>query len=163
MNDFVHAVVNMVDRKLAGINTVDVAILTEFDPATYRANVQLKRKVNGTTVEIFNVPVMFPYYNGCAFVIHPAPGDVVLVVYSKFEVEEQLINRDVVEVNGVLRFDLNNAVVIGGLVTTQDLPVAIGVDEAGMFHKSGSYLKFKANGDIEAGVTSHFDVIKRGG
>lgn len=80
----------------------------------------LKNRVQGNKIELFDVPVAC-LRSGVGTIYVPLNvGDIVLVLFSKYELDEQLKDRQVVDVNQVLKFDLNNAVVLGGVFTQAD-------------------------------------------
>jgi hypothetical protein len=86
-------------------------------------------------------------------------GDIVLVAFTKQDLEQQLLNRDVVPVNERHQFSINNAVVIAGLYTLADTPPAVAEDEVLLHHVSGTEYRIRQTGDIEiihhsgAGIT----------
>jgi hypothetical protein len=47
-------------------------------------------------------------------------GDLVLVLFSKYKLEEKLKNKQAVAVNELLKFNVNNAIVFGGVFTLAD-------------------------------------------
>ena len=97
----------LIDVKLDNINTVALGIITQVDLSKMRCNVKLKHKIQGNEIELFDVPIAFPKFNDCVIAIAPKEGDVVLVVFSKYELEEQLKNREPVDVNELLRFNID--------------------------------------------------------
>ena len=138
----------MIDDILEDVETVSLGIITSVDLAKLRCNVKLKHKIRRQEIELFDVPIAFPKFNDCVIAIAPKEGDVVLVVFSKYELEEQLKNREPVDVNELLRFNINNAIVIAGIYTLVDSVPAVNQDEILILHKSGNYIKFQQDGKI---------------
>ena len=138
----------LIDVKLDNINTVALGIITQVDNSKLRCNVKLKHKIQGQEIELFDVPIALQKFNDCVIAIAPKEGDIVLVAFSKYELEEQLKNRDPVDVNELLKFNINNAVVIAGIYTLVDSVPMINQDEILILHKSGNYIKFQQDGKI---------------
>lgn len=139
----------LIDIKLDNLNTVALGIVTHVDLKKLRCNVKLKHKIQGNEIELFDVPIAFPKFRGCLIAPAPHEGDPVLLVFSKYELEEQLKNRKTVEVNELLKFNINNAIVIGGIYTMSDSIPTISEDEIIIWHRTGAYIKFKEDGSIE--------------
>jgi|Deesub1362B_J571_1020462.scaffolds.fasta_scaffold00598_17 hypothetical protein len=137
-----------IDRKLARMNTVALGIITQVDLQKFRCNVKLKNKVHGKEVELFDVPIAIQKFSSGSVIITPSEGDVVVIIFSKHELEEQLKNKQVVQVNEILRFSINNAIVIAGIHTLVEPIPGIAQDEILIQHKSGNYIKFQQDGRI---------------
>ena len=138
----------LIDEILEDVETVALGIITQVNLSKLRCNVKLKHKIRGQEIELFDVPIAFPKFNDCSVIIAPKEGDVVLVVFSKYELEEQLKNREPVDVNELLKFNINNAIVIAGIYTLVDSIPSISQDEILILHKSGNYIKFQQDGKI---------------
>jgi len=144
----VEKVRKMIEDLLDDVETVALGIVTSVDLTKLRCNVRLKHKIKGQEIELFDVPIALPKFNDCVIAIAPKEGDVVLVVFSKYELEEQLKDGNPVDVNEILRFNINNAIVIAGIYTLVDSVPAINQDEILILHKSGNYIKFNSDGTI---------------
>lgn len=142
-------IIRLIEDRLGDINTVALGIITHVNLTEMRCNVKLKHKIQGQEIELFDVPVAPQSFAGSSIIIAPAEGDVVLIIFSKYELEEQLKNRDVVAVNELLRFNINNAIIVAGLYTSVDSIPQIGKDEIIIQHKSGAYIKFYQDGSLE--------------
>lgn len=110
----------LIDIKLDNLSTVDIGVITQVDLTKLRCNVKLKHKVQGNEIELFDVPIACLKSSIGMIFVPPSEGDIVLVLFSKYELEEQLKNKDVVDVNEFLKFNLNNAIVFGGVFTLAD-------------------------------------------
>lgn len=138
----------LIDIKLDNLNTVALGVITQVDLTKMRCNVKLKHKIQGNEIELFDVPIACLKSSAGTIIIPPTEGDVVLVIFSKYELEEQLKNKETVDVNELLKFNLNNAIVFGGLFTLVDSIPAINEDEILIQHKSENYIKFQQDGKI---------------
>ncbi|MEM2726667.1 MAG: hypothetical protein QXV61_00210 [Archaeoglobaceae archaeon] len=110
----------LIDVKLDHVNTVDLGIITKVDLQKMRCNVKLKHKIQDKEIELFDVPIATLKFADADILIAPQEGDVAVILFSKFELEEQLKNKDVVEVNELYKFSLNNAIVVAGIYTKTD-------------------------------------------
>lgn len=115
----------LIEVKISNINTVDVGMVTKVDLQKMKCNVKLKHKIGDNEIELYDVPIALFNFGGAAIISAPSEGDVVLVLFSKFELNELLKNKNIVKVNELYKFSLNNAVVIAGLLTEADNPPTI--------------------------------------
>jgi len=164
----IDSLIKLVESKIDEINTVALGKITKVDLSKLRCNVKLKHKIQGNEIELFDVPVAVPKFHDSMIIVAPKEGDIVLVVFSKYELEEQLKNKDIVDVNELLKFNINNAIVIAGIYTAVDsIPEELDEEcilikhESGSYfkfdheenvilqHKSGAYIKFDKNGNLE--------------
>jgi len=140
----------LIDKKLEGINTVALGIITQVDLPKMRCNVKLKHKIQGNEIELFDVPVAVPKFHDSCIILAPKEGDIVLVLFSKYELEEQLKNKQAVAVNELLKFNINNAIVVAGMFTLVDtVPAELDEESVLIKHKQGSYVKIDSQGNIE--------------
>ncbi len=110
----------LIDVKLDNINTVALGVITQVDLTKMRCNVKLKHKIQNNEIELFNVPIACLKTSAGLIFVPPSEGDVVLVLFSKYELEEQLKNKSTVDVNELLKFNINDAIVFGGVFTLAD-------------------------------------------
>ena len=139
----------LIDIKLDQLNTADIGVITQVDLQRFRCSVKLKHRIQGHEVELFDIPIAFHRFYGSAIIVAPHEGDPVIVLFNKYELEEMLKNRDVVDVNELLKFNLNNAIVIAGIYTDVDAIPTINAEEILIWHRSGAYIKFNKDGSIE--------------
>jgi hypothetical protein len=142
-------IIRLIDSKLDEINTLALGKITQIDLSKLRCNVKLKHRIQGQEIELFDLPIAVPKFADSSITIAPAEGDICLVVFSKYELEEQLKNKDIVAVNEILQFNTNHAVVLTGIFTLVDQIPQINKDEILIWHKTGAYLKFKEDGSLE--------------
>ena len=139
----------LIDIKLDNLNTVALGIVTQVDLSKLRCNVKLKHKVQGNEIELFDVPLALQRFRGSVIIVAPHEGDVVLVIFNKYELEEQLKNRKPVDVNELFKFSLNHAIVVAGVYTSIDAIPKIKDEEILIWHRTGAYIKFMSDGGIE--------------
>lgn len=149
--DVVNKIKKLVSEKLNEVNTFDIGKITAIDNSKLRYNVKLKHKIAGNEIELFNVPLAPLKFNAGMVLISLDLDDIVGIAYSKHELKQQLKNKDIVDVNEILKFDINNAIIISGAFTDVDeIPSEFEDGAILIKHKAGNYIKFKpATGDIE--------------
>jgi len=142
-------ITDMIDTRIGKVNTLAIGKVTKIDLARWRVSVRLKTKIQDTEIELANVPVALQAFGAGALHIAPAVDDIVVVGFSKLELQKQLRNRDIVAVNELVTHNLNHAIVLSGIHPESDTVPAVAAGEIVISHKSGTYFKFCANGDIE--------------
>jgi len=151
---------DLIDRRIARVNTLSIAVVTKVDLGTWRVSVRLKHKIQDNEIELQNVPLALPAYGAGAVLIAPAVGDIVVVGFSKHELQKQLRNRDIVTANELVLHNANHAIVLAGAYAESDTVPTVAEGEMLLQHKSGSSIMFRANGDIEI-TASHIKWIKK--
>jgi formylmethanofuran dehydrogenase subunit C len=149
--NIVEKIEKLVDEKLSEINTFDIGKITDANNSKLLYNVKLKHKIEGNEIELFRVPLAPARYSAGSILCSLNIGDIVGVAFSKYELKQQLKNKDILDVNEVLKFDLNNAIIVSGIFTDVDsVPVEFEDGTILIKHKSGNYIKFEpVNGNIE--------------
>ncbi len=158
--NYAEPVLKLVAQRLASINTLALGRITKVNLATWRVSVRLKNKIQDNEIELVNVPIALQAFGTGALHIAPTVGDIVTVGFSKYEIQKQLRNRDIVPVNELVQHNLNHAVVLSGIYTESDTVPAVAAGEILISHKSGSSIRFKTNGDIEI-TASHIKLVKK--
>jgi hypothetical protein len=153
MSTYAELVNGLIEQRVKKINTLALGKLTSVDLATWKADVLLKSKIQGEVIELQAVPIAVQNFAAGSIHIAPAVGDVVIVGYAKHEVQALLGDKEVQDVNERILHNLNHALIIGGIHTAVDIIPEISSNEILIRHKSGSYLKFKADGSIEIKAT----------
>jgi len=110
------------ERQVQKVNTIDLVIVKSVDLDTMRADVVLKRKVGGKVIKILGCPVFGLGSSTSSMISIPKDGDVMIIMYAKYELDEQLKRRDTQTINEMTFFDLNNAFLIGGVFSISTLP-----------------------------------------
>lgn len=158
--NYTQGISELIDRKIANINAVVVGVITKIDLSKWRADVRLKAEIQGQKVEIANVPIALQMFAAGSLQIAPAAGDVVIVGISKHEIQKQLRNREIVQVNEQVLHNINHAVILSGVFVESDAVPAVAANEILIQHRSGSSIRFKANGDLDI-TASHINWIKK--
>lgn len=154
---------NLIDKRIRRINTLDFALVVATHPEALRVDVVLKHKTSEQVdVVLKNVPVMASWFGQSGLFIAPDVGDTVLVGYSKYERERQVTGTNQVQVDPLTLHNLNNAVVLAGapIPGVGLLPTDLAPGEIALLHRSGSYLKFEENGDLEI-KASHIKMVQK--
>lgn len=141
-------ITRVIRANLDRVNTLDLGIITRVDLENWTASVRLKHRRQGREIELLGVPIAPQRYGAGALWIAPAVGDVVLVAYTRYDLREQLKNRNIVDVNEQITCHPAHALVIAGPVPQTD-PVPA-VPEGGVLlqHKSGAAIEIDAEGNM---------------
>ncbi len=147
--NYSQGMVELIERRLSKINTLAIGTLTKVDLSKWRADVRLKTMIQGQRVEIANVPIALQMFAAGSLQIAPAAGDVVIIGTSKHEVQKQLRNREIIEANEQVLYNINHAVILSGVYVESDAVPTVAANEILLSHKSGSFIKFHSSGKIE--------------
>jgi len=144
-----------ISKRLDSIYTAIPAIVTKIDLSTMKCDIQpkmkLKNPANNTFEElpiIQDVPIAYPKTADSVLLMPPEVGDVVLVLFSKYALETLLKDKNTADVNDIRRFSINDAIIIAGLFTSVDSIPNMNEGEIMLYHKSGAYIKFDAQGNL---------------
>lgn len=147
--NFADPVKSIIEQRVAKVNTIAIGKITKVNLAAWRADVRLKSKIQDCEIEIANVPIGLQTFAAGAVHIAPAVDDVVIVGFSKHELQKQLKNRDVVTVNELVLHNVNHAIILTGVHVETDAIPAVAAGEILIGHRSGSFIKFHNDGRIE--------------
>ncbi|PKG31386.1 hypothetical protein, partial [Methanoregula sp.] len=147
--NYTQCMAELIERRLSKINTLAIGTLTKVDLSKWRADVRLKTKIQGQNIEIANVPIALQMFSAGSLQIAPAVGDVVIIGVSKHEIQKQLRNRDLVEANEQVLYNINHAVILSGAYVESDAVPSVAANEILILHSSGSSIAVKAKCDIE--------------
>jgi len=150
----------LIDRRIGRINSISLGVISKVNLATWSADVRLKMKIQDQTIEIVNVPIALQTFAAGAVHIAPAVNDVVVIGFSKHELKKQLRNRDIVTVNELVLHNMNHAIILTGVHVESDAIPVVAPGEILIGHKSGSFIKFKENGDLEL-TASHIILTEK--
>jgi len=112
----------LTERMVSKVNTIDMGIVDAVSLDIMRVDITLKHKVNGKIIKILGCPIFGLGSSTSAMVSVPRPGDVMIVMFAKHELDEMLKRRDPQTIDELTLFDLNNAFVIGGIQSISDAP-----------------------------------------
>ena len=152
-------ITDLIESRIEKVNTLALGKITKVDLTRWRANVRIKNKIQDNEIELVNVPIALQAFGTGAIHIAPAVGDIVVVGFSKHEIQKQLGNRDIIPVNELVLHNLNHAVILSGIHTESDTVPAVAAGEILISHKSGSYILFKNNGAIEINSPVEVNVV----
>ncbi len=138
----------VVQANLDRINSLDVGIISRVNLDTWTASVRLKHRRQGREIELQGVPIAPQRYGAGSLWIAPAVGDVVLVAYTRYDLREQLKNRNVVDVNEQITCHPAHALVIAGLVPQTDPVPAVPDGGILLQHQSGAAIEIDADGNM---------------
>ena len=152
-------ITGLIASRIEKVNTLALGRITKVNLATWRVSVRLKHKIQDNEIELVNVPIALQAFGTGALHIAPTVGDIVTVGFSKYEIQKQLRNRDIITVNELVQHNLNHAVILSGIHTESDTVPAVVAGEILISHKSGSSIRFKENGDVEI-TASNIKLVK---
>ncbi|MDD3039003.1 hypothetical protein [Bacteroides sp.] len=142
------------DERISRVNTASIGILTLVDLDKMICNVTLKHEPTSQPITLLDIPFAYQNYHGSAIIIAPKIGDTVLVLYTRNNARQMLETRDIPDTDERNLFDLNNAIVIAGLYTDEDvkdtLIPPIKDQEILIHHKTGSEIRITEEGYIRA-------------
>lgn len=147
--NYTQNIAELIDRRVAKINALAVGVISKVHLSKWQADVRLKSKIDGQAVELANIPIALQMFAAGSLQIAPAVDDVVIVGFSKHEVQKQLKNREVVEVNERVLHNLNHAIIMSGVYVESDAVPTVAANEILLQHKTGSFIRFYASGKIE--------------
>jgi len=150
------ALVNaLISQRLEAMWTAIPAIVTKVNLVTMRCDVQPKMKLENPQTEeledlpiIQDVPISFPKSAGSVLLMPPETGDVVLVLFSKYALDNLLKDRQTADHDDVRRFSIDDAIVIAGMYSSIGIIPQLGTGDVLLQHKSGAYWKFDALGNF---------------
>lgn len=154
MQEFVQAVKDEIDKKIAEMHTCVPGKIISFDPASGLATVlptmQFK-KPNREKIDypqIAGVPVVIPQSSGQdAVIAYPVKeGDGCLIIFSEQSIDYWMYGQ---QTDTDLKFDLTNAICIPGLFPTLNPELKNACTEDSLIIKKGpAYIKLK-DGELE--------------
>lgn len=150
------ALVNaIISQRLEAMWTAIPAVVTKTNLTTMKCDVMPKMKLENPQTEeleelpiILDVPVAFQKTAGSVLIMPPEVGDVVLVLFSKYALDNLLKDVQTADHDDVRRFDIGDALIIAGLHISTDTIPAMGTGDILLQHKSGAYLKFDSAGNL---------------
>jgi len=153
MTDIISLIKKYVNLRFNTLETSEVVIVESVDYTTWTCSVRPKAKMNmyGNTVDapiIMNVPIAVQKTGDSVILMPVKVGDVCLCVFSKYALDNILIDKSTNRVKIPRTFDVNDCILIGGLYTEIDTVPTISEGEMLIHHKSGSYIKFDLDGKL---------------
>jgi len=107
----------LIEKKIGGINTVDVGKVIDVDWDRFRVSCKLKSSSTKGEPPIFkNIPLALPQTNKTTVCLPVSVGDTVIILYNKHNLKRAL-NDDKIKRHSGRKFSLNNAIAMPGLMT----------------------------------------------
>ena len=149
---------DLIQSEIGKLSTAAVGVVDTFYTETLTADIKLKNKIGKVEVLLPGVPIAYPSSSAGAMLWTLAEGDLVLLVFTKWDVKELLKDVDACDVNETLKFSVNNAVAIPGLFArANDPPYQLRENEIVIRHSSGAGIKFSGDGVVKI-VAKDFNV-----
>ena len=146
----------IIDQRLESLWTAIPANVISVDYSTLTCSVQPKTKlINASSEEledlpiIQDVPISFQKSGGSVLLMLPEVGDVVIVMFTKYALDNLLKDYQTADPDNVRRFSINDCIVVGGLHTSIESVPTIASEETMLYHSSGGFLKFDIDGNLE--------------
>ena len=153
MRDLKRKIQEIVEAQTNSLWTAAIGVVTKA--GTRVVDVQIKNKivVDGSEEAfpiIRDVPVLFPHTSNLSVVSPLVVNDTVLVVFTKYNSKGLLDSSNTLLSRDSRQFSLNDAVAIPGFFLSVDMlpEVGVGEGEGIVYHKSGCFVKFEADGKI---------------
>lgn len=154
MSDIIGIVKKHINARLRSLQTTEVVIVEAVDLSTWTCAVRPKAKVDvrgnvQDMPQIMNVPISLQKSGNSVIMLPPKVNDVGVVIFSKYALDNLLVEKTTASVTIPRNFDINDAIYISGLYTGIETVPNISDGEMILHHESGSHIKFFANGNIE--------------
>ena len=144
-----------IDKRLEALWTAVPAKVVSVDYSTLTCSVQPKIKLQNPSSEeledlpiIQDVPIACQKSGDSVLLMPPEVGDTILIMFTKYALDNLLKDSQTSDSNNVRRFSINDCIVVGGLHTSIDTVPTIASEETILYHKSGAYIKIDSDGDI---------------
>ena len=160
MRDIKRLIQKIIGDQTDSLWTATIGVVTKAGTRTVDVQVKNKIIVDGSEEDfpiITGVPVLFPHTSNLSIVSPLAVDDVVLLIFTKYNSQGLLDSSSTLLSKDTRQFSLNDVVAIPGFFLSSDVLPVVSAGEGIVYHKSGSYIKFKEDGGIEI-KTSKFDV-----
>ena len=145
----------IIDQRLESLWTAIPANVISVDYSTLTCSVQPKTKLTNPPSDeledlpiIQDVPISFQKSGGSVLLMLPEVGDVIIVMFTKYALDNLLKDYSTADPDNVRRFSINDCIVVGGLHTSIESVPAIASEEAMLYHKSGAFIKIDSSGNI---------------
>jgi hypothetical protein len=96
-------------------STISLGIVTKVDLDRIKVDVKLKNTKGDNIIELFACPILSQSYDGGGQINIPRIGDLVVILYSKYNIEKQIKNggMEVNEIDEINVAEQNYGIVIG--------------------------------------------------
>ncbi|MBN2734710.1 MAG: hypothetical protein JXQ82_07640 [Methanomicrobiaceae archaeon] len=143
MNNIGTLTKSLIEKEIGKLWTATVAKVVSVDYEKNICSVTLKNTVAGNEVTLQDLPIMYPSSAAGCLMMALSVDDLVLVIFGKWNVREQLAGDTV---NEQTIFSINNGIVIPGVFSSP--PYTLQENEIMIRHSSGAGMKISGDGDI---------------
>jgi hypothetical protein len=142
-----------INARLRSLETVEIVMVESVCLETMTCAVRPKSKVDvyGNAVEmpqILEVPIMLQKSGDSVIMMPPKAGDVGTCVFSKYALDNLLIDKSTVVVSIPRNFNINDAIYIGGNFVESETIPSVSEGEYLIHHSSGSTITISSSGNI---------------
>lgn len=145
MRDLKKKIQEIIENQTNGLWTAAIGVVTKAGTRTVDVQVKNKIMVEGSEEAfpvIRDVPVLFPHAGNLSVVSPLAVNDVVLLIFTKYNLQGLLDSSSTLLSRDSRQFSLNDVIVIPGFFLSSDALPEVGEGEGIVYHKSGSFVKF---------------------
>jgi hypothetical protein len=141
---------NLIEKEIGKLWTATVAKAVSVDYGKNFCSVTIKNTVGGNEVTLRDLPVMYPSTSAGTLMTAISEGDLVLVIFGKWNIREQIAEDDIGAVNEETVFSVNNGIVIPGIFSQSGgPPYILQENEIVLRHSSGAGIKLSGDGEIK--------------
>lgn len=151
-----------IENRLDSLWTAIPAIVISVDYSTLTCSVQPKVKhQNPSSEELEDLPIIQDVPIACqksgdsVLLMPPEVGDTILILFTKYALDNLLKDSQTADPNNVRRFSINDCIVVGGLHTSIDSIPAVASGETLLYNQSGAFIKI----DVDGNITIHGKTI----
>ncbi len=134
---------SLIEKEIGKLWTATVAKVVSVDYEKNLCSVILSNTVAGNEVTLKDLPIMYPSSTAGNMMMALSKGDLVLVIFGKWNIREQLAGNTV---NEQTTFSVNNGIVVPGVFSSP--PYILQENEIVIRHSSGAGIKFSGDGEV---------------
>ena len=151
--DIIRLIKKHITKRFDALETSQIVIVESINYENYTCSVRPKTKVDvrGDVQDrpiIMGIPILVQKSGNSAILIPPTVGDIGTVIFSKYAIDNILIDASTNSVTIPRSFDINDAIYIGGNYTGLETVPTIAEGEMILHHHSGTAIKFTNDGKI---------------
>lgn len=163
MTDIIGLIKKHLNNRFKELQTAEVVIVEAVDYTTWTCSVRPKAKiaVHGKVQEmpqIMSVPISVQKAGNSVILMPIKVGDVCLCVFSKYALDNLLIDHATNTITIPRMFDINDCILIAGVYTGMETVPAITEGETLVYNQSGSYIKFFENGNMKIYANGNIEI-----
>ena len=141
---------NLIEKEVGRLWTATVAKVVSVDYGKNLCSVTIKNTVGGNEVTLRDLPVMYSSTSAGTLMLAISEGDLVMVIFGKWNIREQIAGDGIDTVNEETIFSINNGIVIPGIFSrSEGVPYVLQENEIVLRHSSGAGIKMSGDGEIK--------------